>query len=45
LPVARAIIVHKHGGSLTCESAVGEWTTFTVRLPLGPAPADATVTS
>jgi signal transduction histidine kinase len=43
LPVARAIVVHKHGGTLICESAVGEGTTFTVRLPLGPAPAEATV--
>jgi PAS domain S-box-containing protein len=38
LPVARAIIVHKHGGSLVCQSAVGDGTTFVVRLPLG-APA------
>jgi signal transduction histidine kinase len=43
LPVARAIVVHKHGGSLTCQSAVGEGTTFVVRLPLGAPAAEGVV--
>ena len=43
LPVARAIIVNKHGGSLSCESGVGEGTTFVVRLPLGATATEGVV--
>lgn len=45
LAIARAIVVGKHGGSVTFESEVGHGTTFTVRLPvrgsLGQAAASA----
>jgi signal transduction histidine kinase len=34
LALARAIVVEKHGGTLTFESTLGEGTTFIVRLPL-----------
>jgi PAS domain S-box-containing protein len=34
LAIARAIVVEKHGGSLTFESEVGRGTTFSVRLPV-----------
>ncbi len=34
LAIARAIVVDKHGGSLTFESTLGVGTTFTVRLPI-----------
>lgn len=34
LAIARAIVVEKHGGSLTFDSEVGRGTTFHVRLPL-----------
>jgi two-component system NtrC family sensor kinase len=34
LSIARSVVVDKHGGSLTFESAVGVGTTFHVRLPL-----------
>jgi two-component system NtrC family sensor kinase len=34
LPIARSIVVDKHGGSLTFQSEVGKGTTFIVRLPL-----------
>jgi signal transduction histidine kinase/CheY-like chemotaxis protein len=35
LAIARAIVVDRHGGSLTFESDVGQGTTFTIRLPIG----------
>jgi PAS domain S-box-containing protein len=35
LAIARSIVVTKHGGSLSFESAVGKGTTFTIRLPIG----------
>ena len=34
LAISRSV-VHKHGGTLTFESAVGGGTTFTIRLPIG----------
>ena len=34
LPIARSIIVERHGGSLTFETELGRGTTFFVRLPL-----------
>ena len=40
LPVARQII-EAHGGTLECESAPGEGTTFIVRLPSADAASDA----
>jgi len=33
LPIARAIITEKHGGSLTFSTEIGRGTTFSVRLP------------
>jgi signal transduction histidine kinase len=39
LAIARSIIVTKHHGSLTFESAVGKGTTFTIRLPIDDARA------
>jgi PAS domain S-box-containing protein len=35
LAIARTLIVERHGGSLTFETASGEGTTFHVRLPIG----------
>ncbi|HTZ72587.1 MAG TPA: ATP-binding protein [Candidatus Aquilonibacter sp.] len=35
LALARAIVVEKHGGTLTFETEVGKGTTFYIRLPLG----------
>jgi signal transduction histidine kinase len=32
-------IVQEHGGTITCDSAVGQGTRFTLRLPLASAPA------
>lgn len=34
LPIARDIIVTKHGGSIRCESRTGKGTTFIVHLPI-----------
>jgi signal transduction histidine kinase len=34
LALARSVIVKKHGGELTFESAVGQGTTFVIRLPV-----------
>ena len=41
LAIARAVVVEKHGGTLTFETEVGAGTTFSVRLPLDPADAHA----
>jgi signal transduction histidine kinase len=35
LAIARAVVVEKHGGTLTFDSKVGKGTTFSIRLPLG----------
>jgi signal transduction histidine kinase len=40
LAIARSVVVDKHGGLLTFESAEGKGTTFFVRLPLEVQPAD-----
>jgi signal transduction histidine kinase len=37
LAIARSVVVHKHGGSLTFETEVGRGTTFVVRLPVRAA--------
>jgi two-component system NtrC family sensor kinase len=37
LAIARTIVVKKHHGTISFETAVGEGTTFTIRLPLEPA--------
>ncbi|MBV9949333.1 MAG: PAS domain S-box protein [Myxococcales bacterium] len=34
LAIARSVVVEKHRGELTFESAIGQGTTFTIRLPL-----------
>ncbi|MBS1124664.1 MAG: sensor histidine kinase, partial [Deltaproteobacteria bacterium] len=34
LALAWSIVKHKHGGDLTFETAVGEGTTFVVKLPI-----------
>ena len=39
LALAHAIVVEKHGGTLTFETAMGQGTTFCVRLPTNGAPA------
>jgi signal transduction histidine kinase len=39
LAIARAIIVERHGGRLTFESAVGAGTTFVIELPVAGKPA------
>lgn len=39
LALARAIVVEKHGGTLTFETEVGKGTTFFVRLPVRPVRA------
>jgi signal transduction histidine kinase len=31
--------VQEHGGTMTCDSAVGQGTRFTLRLPLASTPA------
>ncbi len=40
LALARTTVVEQHSGSLECTSALGEGTTFTVRLPRAPARRD-----
>jgi PAS domain S-box-containing protein len=37
LSVARSVVVDKHGGSLSFDTAVGKGTTFTIRLPVTSA--------
>jgi signal transduction histidine kinase len=39
LAIARAIVVDKHGGSLTFRSRMGHGTTFTITLPIAGATA------
>jgi two-component system NtrC family sensor kinase len=42
LAIARSIVVDRHGGTLTFETAVGRGTTFLVRLPRqDPAPSES----
>jgi signal transduction histidine kinase len=43
LTLARAIVVEKHGGTLTFETTMGKGTTFFVRLPVNgiPEPLEA----
>ena len=46
LALARAIVVEKHGGTLTFETEVGTGTAFQVRIPIGEVPAsDLTFTA
>ncbi len=40
LPIARSVVVGKHGGTLTCETEVGRGTTFVIRLPLSSSPLE-----
>ena len=35
LAIARTVVVDKHGGTLTFDSAVGRGTTFHIRIPIG----------
>ena len=39
LAIARTLVVERHGGTLTFETAPGEGTTFHVRLPSAGYPA------
>ena len=41
LAIARRLVVERHGGSLTFETAAGEGTTFHVRLPIAGSPLAA----
>ncbi|HEY6261270.1 MAG TPA: ATP-binding protein [Nitrospiraceae bacterium] len=41
LSIARSVVVRKHGGSIAVDSEVGKGTTFLIRLPLKPLPADS----
>ncbi|MEA2290413.1 MAG: two-component system, NtrC family, sensor kinase [Solirubrobacteraceae bacterium] len=41
LALARTMVVERHGGSLTFETEPGRGTTFHVRLPIAPVPAEA----
>jgi len=41
LAIARAIVVDKHGGTLTFESTVGQGTCFIISLPVGQAETPA----
>jgi len=36
LAIARAVIVERHGGTLTFETEIGKGTTFFIRLPVQP---------
>ena len=40
LAIAHSVVVDKHGGELRLESAVGQGTTFIIRLPLRLPAAD-----
>ena len=40
LPIARDIVVNKHGGRINFETTPGKGTTFTVKLPVGPDAGD-----
>jgi signal transduction histidine kinase len=40
LAIAHNVVVEKHGGSIHCESEIGQGTTFRVRLPVALATAD-----
>jgi signal transduction histidine kinase len=43
LAIARAIVVDRHGGSLSFDSVAGRGTTFVIRIPIaGPEPRSAT---
>jgi PAS domain S-box-containing protein len=42
LAIARSVVVDKHGGTIEVESALGEGTTFRIRLPLADPEAEAT---
>lgn len=34
LSIAHSVVVQKHGGAITCESTLGQGTTFTITLPI-----------
>ncbi len=40
LAIAHQVVVEKHHGTITFETAVGQGTTFIIRLPLAAAPAE-----
>lgn len=40
LAIAHTVVVRKHGGTITFETETGRGTTFIIRLPLAPVPAD-----